>query len=64
MVGWVGELYVNTVESSSFIYSLLYASSSFGTDAWLTENNLSKQDLILYGKKNRFLSFFGKNIYQ
>lgn len=64
IVGWVGELYQNTNDSTSLLYSLLYASPEFDINAWKSENNLRYYELNYAGKKNKLFTFFGKNEYQ
>jgi len=64
LVGWVGELVSNTVDSTSLIYSILYASPEYDVNSWNLENNFKYNEFTLNGKKSKFFSFFAKNSYQ
>lgn len=64
LVGWVGTLVSNTVESLNFSYSLLYASPAPGVDAWKTVNELVQHTTKLGGTKIIYESFFGRSVLQ
>lgn len=61
LVGWVGELFSNTIDSTSMIYSILYASPEYGVNSWNQPNALKFHDIIEGGKWNKFFSFFAWN---
>lgn len=62
--GWVGELYYNTINSTNFLYSLLYASPAIDISAFNSSNLTAPYCISLPYEKKTINSFFGKTSYQ
>jgi len=63
VVGWVGEIYYNTNELTSFLYSLNYASAGVNVMSFNDNNYLESNILLLGGKYHKIETFFVKNSY-
>lgn len=65
LIGWVGEIAENTLDTTSFLYSLLYSSSKIDVNAWNQVNDLQQLSLKFgVNKYHTINSFFGKSYYQ
>lgn len=62
-LGWVGEIYNNTKDITSFLYSLSYATTELNVSNKIEDNYLENQNLLLGGKYNNIETFFIKNSY-
>lgn len=63
VVGWVGEIYTNTITATSFMFSLLFASSETNILSWKNSNELQFYKLLSGGKNYYIHTFFMKNLF-